>query len=287
MANVELNEVSVAGVRMLVRSSGARSDEAILFVHGNPGSGADWDGLLELSGELAFSIAPDMPGYGRTERPKNFPYSVPGHALQLSGLVEQFGLRRVHLVLHDFGGPWGMAWAADHPALVASITLFNIGALPGYRWHRWAQLWRAPWLGELVMACTTRGLFRATLNFENPRLFPRSFTDRMSDDLDAGAKRAILALYRATPDIGALTTELCQRLAPLRLPALVIWGAGDRNLPVRYAEVQRRYFGAIEIHKLENCGHWPFIDAPEQVATLMLAFLRTQLTTDISQQPEP
>jgi hypothetical protein len=43
--------------------------------------------------------------------------------------------------MHDFGGPWGLGWAASNPKGVASITCINTGALPGYRWHYLARIW--------------------------------------------------------------------------------------------------------------------------------------------------
>jgi pimeloyl-ACP methyl ester carboxylesterase len=52
---------------------------------------------------------------------------VPGYAAHLGRCLEALGITRAHLVLHDFGGPWGLAWAATHPAAFASATLVNIG----------------------------------------------------------------------------------------------------------------------------------------------------------------
>ncbi len=51
-------------------------------------------------------IAPDMPGYGKADRPESFDYTVEGYARHLTGILEQLGVKRAHLVLHDFGGPW-------------------------------------------------------------------------------------------------------------------------------------------------------------------------------------
>src|SRR3712207_8713221 len=62
----------------------------------------------------------------RPPRSTLFPYTT---------LLPIFGVRRAHLVLHDFGGPWGLHWAADHPDRFASATLVGIGVLRDYRWH--------------------------------------------------------------------------------------------------------------------------------------------------------
>ena len=83
-----------------------------------------------------------MPGFGRADKPRDFPYTVPGYADFLDDALAELGIDRVHLVLHDFGGPWGMEWAARNPARVASVVLINTGVLVGYRWHILARIWQ-------------------------------------------------------------------------------------------------------------------------------------------------
>ena len=278
MADLMKNEVTVDGVRSLVREAGpGEAREAVVFVHGNPGSSEDWADLLGQVGSFARAVAPDMPGFGKADRPRRFDYTVAGYARHLNGVLEKLGIDRAHLVLHDFGGAWGLTWASEHPRAVASLTLINIGILPGYRWHKLARIWRTPILGELFQLLASRRGFHAMLDSKNPRPFPPAFLDRMYDDMDAGSKRAILKLYRATSDLDAMTQVIAGKLAPLQLPALVLWGTGDSYLPARFAEEQRRFFADVEVHLLERCGHWPFIDEPERSAALLLPYLRRQL----------
>jgi pimeloyl-ACP methyl ester carboxylesterase len=277
VASTGKQDLIVDGVRSLVRESGPPGSEAVVFVHGNPGSSEDWTDLLARTGDFARAIAPDMPGFGKADRPDGFDYTVQGYARHLARLLEQLGVERAHLVLHDFGGPWGLTWASEHLGAVASVTLVNIGLMPGYRWHKYARIWRTPILGELSQLITTRWAFRAGLNAENPKPFPRAFVDRMVDDMDRGTKRAVLKLYRATPDIDGMSRALGDKLAPLKLPALVVWGAADTYVPARFAEAQRAFFDVSAVHLLEGCGHWPFIDEPARCAEIIVPFLRRQV----------
>src|SRR5512133_665798 len=129
-------EIRVDGVCSPFLEGGTpRAEEAVVFVHGNPGSSLDW---VELAAEvcaLARVVALDMPGFGRADRPRTFEYTVQGYARHLSGALDALGIHRAHLVLHDFGGAWGLAWAAAHPEAFRSATLIDTGILPGYRWH--------------------------------------------------------------------------------------------------------------------------------------------------------
>jgi pimeloyl-ACP methyl ester carboxylesterase len=249
--------------------------EAVVFVHGNPGPADDWRDLLTRAGELGRAIAPDMPGYGRADKPKDFSYSVDGYAGHLAALLDQLGITRAHIVAHDFGGPWALAWAARRPDALASATLINTGVLIGYRWHHYARIWRMPGLGEAFQATTSRPAFRLLLGRENPRL-TRDQIDRIYDASRSRAtKRAVLKLYRATP--AASLAGPAAALRPLDRPALVVWGTKDAYLPCEQAEHQRQAFPSAHVELLDGHGHWVMLEDPGRVASLVIPFLRRQL----------
>ncbi|HSK91861.1 MAG TPA: alpha/beta hydrolase [Euzebyales bacterium] len=274
-----VDAITVDGVRCPLLTAGpSDADEAVVFVHGNPGPGEDWRRLVTASGRFARAVAFDLPGYGGADKPADFPYTVEGYARHLGRMLDHLGIRRAHLVLHDFGAPWGLAWGAAHPDRLASVTLINMGVLRDYRWHYLARIWRTPVLGELFLRTTTLPALRLLLRHGNPRGLPRDFQRRVHRDLtDRGVQRAILRLYRAT-DVVALGDELHDALRRLDLPALVVWGARDPYVPVRYAGRQHDTFPRAEIVILDDSGHWPMIDDPVGVEVPVLAFLRRQVT---------
>jgi len=282
MREAQSKTIVVNGIRSPCLDTGDERAEAAVFVHGNPGSSQDWRDLISRVGEFGRAVAVDMPGFGRADKPAHFDYSVGGYARHLEGVLRQLQIERVHLVLHDFGGPWGLAWAVQHPARIASVTLFNIGILPGYRWHFLARIWRTPILGEFFQMTTTRAGFRALLKLGNPRGLPQAFVDRMYEDFDAGTKRAVLKLYRATgpAEVAAFSTQVIAALRPHDIPALVIWGELDIYLPSRYAEVQKEVFPRARIVRLPDSGHWPYADNPIEVAAHVVPFLRAHLAPD-------
>jgi pimeloyl-ACP methyl ester carboxylesterase len=235
---------------------------------------------MEQVEPFARALAPDMPGFGRAAKPEDFDYTVAGYAAHIAALVDALGLEKVHLVLHDFGGPWGLAWAAANPGKVASLSLINIGIMRGYRWHYLARIWRLPVIGELFQAATTRIGFHALLKRGNPRGLPREFLDTMYDNYDRSTRRAVLKLYRATNDLGAMAQGLSDVLRPLDLDTLVIWGKADPYLPHRFAEQQREVFPRAKIVYLEDSGHWPFADNPDAVCQALIPFLRTCVGAD-------
>ena len=278
LAPVTEGAVTVDGVRSPYLNAGpADAPEAVVFVHGNPGPAEDWRRLVARTGVFARAVAPDLPGYGGADKPDRFDYTVEGYARHLGGVLDQLGLRRVHLVLHDFGGPWGLTWAAAHPDRFASVTLVNTGMLPGYRWHYLARIWRTPVLGEAFMRMGTLPAFRLLLRHGNPRGLLHEVIERMYRDYqDPAVQRAVLRLYRATDT--AVSEHLHQRLRSLDRPALVVWGARDPYVSVHYAQRQRETFPQAEVVVLDDSGHWPMIDHPVAVEQAVLPFL-SALTT--------
>lgn len=257
--------------------SGAGLDEAVVFVHGNPGSGADWRPLLEAVCPHAAVIAPDMPGFGGAEKRRDMDYTVAGYARHLGGIVDALGVERVHLVAHDFGGPWSLTWAAANVERVASVSLLNTGVLLDYDWHRLARVWRTPVIGDLFQAAAAPATVRTLLAHDNPGL-DRRWVEHLAGLLRPwGTKRAILDLYRST------TPEMMNRLvAPLAakdIPTQVIWGIGDVYIPTAQAYRQIEPFPSADIHLVDGAGHWVWLERPEQVTKILIPFLRKHLNT--------
>jgi pimeloyl-ACP methyl ester carboxylesterase len=215
--------VRVDGIRSPLLESGLlEATEAVVFVHGNPGSIADWRRLVADVGEFGRAVAMDMPGFGSADKPEDFDYSVPGYARHLGRLLDECHVRRAHLVMHDFGGPWGLAWAAANPHAVASITLIDTGVLLDHRWHYLARIWQTRWLGELFMATTTRAGMRLLLRHGNLRGLPSEYVDQAFKSFDAGTRRAVLRLYRNTRETSRSMQDIANSLRPLDLPAPTI-----------------------------------------------------------------
>jgi pimeloyl-ACP methyl ester carboxylesterase/2-polyprenyl-6-methoxyphenol hydroxylase-like FAD-dependent oxidoreductase len=273
-APVRRRTLRVGGLATPLREAGpADGTEAVVFAHGVPGSGADFEPLLAATASRLRSVAWDAPGFGHADKPAGFDHSVEGHAAFFAAVLEELGIDRVHLVVHDFGAAWGLRFAADNPEQVAAVTLMNGGLTLDYRWHLTARVWRTPRLGELTMATQTRASFRAAMRPASPRRLPRPYVDRMFDDFDAATRAAILRLYRSVTDVRALAREVADALAPANHPALIIWGESDPYLGKTLAWRQREGFPDAAIHLLPGAGHWPFVDAPEECERLLTDFV--------------
>jgi menaquinone-9 beta-reductase len=283
--DVVRREIVVDGLRSpLLEAGPADAVEAVVCVHGNPGSREDLGHLAAEVGRFTRAVAVDLPGFGGADKPADFPTTVQGYADHLGRVLDHLGIGRAHLVVHDFGGPWGLRWAADHPEALASITLVGTGLFQGYRWHQLARLWQTPRRGEALMASSNRWALHTSLQVGAPRGLPRSYTEHVHATMDRDTRRAILALYRATPDLNAPSAEMAAVLRSHQRPVLVVWGRHDPYLPVAQAYRQRDTFPDARIEVLEHSGHWPFVDDPEGFLGAVVPFLR-EVTAGT--QPEP
>jgi pimeloyl-ACP methyl ester carboxylesterase len=98
----------------------------------------------------------------------------------------------------------------------------------------------------------------------------------MYENYDKSTRKAVLKLYRSADNLG--TEELAAELSPHRFPALVVWGAADPYVPVKYAEMQRQYFAVDRVVILQDSGHWPMIDNPVAVRDAVIPFLKSQVS---------
>ena len=238
-----------------------RGDVPVLYVHGVPTNADQWLPFLERTGGVAL----DLPGFGRSAKPSDFDYSIPGYRRFLRAFVEERGLERFSLVVQDWGGGAGLALAQDVPERVERLVVMDaVPLLRGYRWHRIARIWRTPVAGELAMGFTFKPGLRLISReaTAKPGPMPREFIDMIWEHWDQGTMRAILKLYRSAPP--EVLEREGARLGEIGSPALVLWGAQDPYLPTEFAHAYGEALGA-EVEVLDDAGHWIWIDRPDVV----------------------
>jgi pimeloyl-ACP methyl ester carboxylesterase len=259
----------VAGVPVLWREAaapgGGTVPAPVLYLHGHPTDGDDFVPLFERTG----GVAPDLPGFGRSGKGASFDYSIDGYADFLAAFVDHLGLDRFSLVVHDWGSV-GLALAQRRPEAIVRAVISNaVPLLPGYRWHRWARIWRTRVLGELAMGFTTRFALKRALREAFATRGPRvdALADRAWSHFDHGTQRAALRLYRSAPP--AVLAAAGARLGELTAPALVLWGEEDPYIPTDFAHAYAEALGGpTRVEVVSGAGHWPWIDRPELVDRL-------------------
>ena len=260
---IEEAELVVDGTRVFYRWAPG-DGVPVVYCHGNPTHGEDWVPFMERGGP---AIAIDMPGWGRSDRPdpRRFDYSMHGLSAFLERCLDELGVARRKLVVHDWGS-LALIGAQRRPELVEKLVVINaVPLLPGYRWHWVAQIWRRRGLGELANATTTRwGMERTLRQAKGDRgPMPPAFVDSIWKHWNKGTADAVLSLYRqANPDrLAAVGKDLSK----LTCPSMILWGTRDPYIPQTFAESYARALPSSKLDLIEAAGHWPWIDSPKLI----------------------
>ena len=173
------------------------------------------------------------------------------------------GVERFSLVVHDWGVV-GLATAQRlRERLDRLVVIAGVPLLPGYEWHRWARIWRTPFVGEMFMGLTTKwGFKQSPRRRTHPGRCPE-LIDGVWEHFDHGTQRAILKLYRsADPEVleGAGREPGC-----IECPALVITPASDPYIGPSSARTTPRRWAMPSSATVERAGHWPWLDRPELI----------------------
>ncbi len=234
-------------------------DVPTLYVHGVPENADAWLEFLPRTGGAAL----DLVGFGRSEKPRFFEYSMGAYNAYLQAFIGQLGWDRFNLVTHDWGG-MALVTAQELYERVNRLVIVNsVPLLPGYRWHRIARGWRTPILGELMMGLTTKSVakFFSKESRPNREPWPQQMLDANWRYFDQGTQRAILKLYRSAPE--TILEQAGERLSLIKAPTLVVWGEQDPYLPTEFAQAYASAVPNGNATVIADAGHWPWIDKPE------------------------
>ncbi len=258
-----------AGVRSFVRQQGEGPD--VVLVHGVPTSSFLYRKVVPaLADQGIRATAFDFPGLGLADRPDDFDYSWTGLSNWLGEAIDALDLGRVHLVVHDIGGPIGCEWAVHNPERTLSITALNTLLDPATFRRPWTmQPFAVRGLGELWLRATPKPVFASLFRLQglgNPRAVSKAeiYAHReLLTRVDRG--RAFLRIMRGFELTDEKSRLLAQGLAERRYPARIVWGERDPALGIDQLRIVQRVLG-VEDPVLLDAKHFLQEDQAPAVA---------------------
>ena len=274
-----------AGARLSYLDEG--SGEPVVMLHGNPTWSFYYRNLvLAIRGKYR-CIVPDHIGCGLSDKPGDdrYPYTLRRRVDDLETLIDRLGLdARITLVLHDWGGMIGMAYAARHPERIGRIVLFNTAAfhLPsGKKVPLALRVMRDTRFGA-VLVRGLNAMSRGTSAIACKRTpMTRAVRDAYSAPYDTWQNR--IATLRFVQDIPLgpadtsydAVTEVEQGLEKFRdTPTLICWGEKDFVFDREVLDVWRARWPNAEVVPFADCGHYVLEDAAAEIVPRVHAFLR-------------
>ena len=243
LAGIESHAVTVEGLRMHYLAAGPKDGQVVVLVHGLGGSAEDWLSLLPYLTRAGYRVyMPDLFGYGRSEKPQEFSYSVRDEAGAVAGFMDAIKLSQVNLGGWSMGGWIVQILTAEHPERVRRLMIFDSVGL--YEPPSWKTDLFTPTNADEVAQLEE-------LLMPHPPAAP-GFVVR--DIVRVSNERAWI-IHRALGSMmsGKDTTDAM--LPKYRMPVLLAWGSADRITPLELGEKMHRLVPQSDLVVAEGCGH--------------------------------
>jgi haloalkane dehalogenase len=235
-------------------AAGAASGDPVMFVHGFPESSRMWVPLMRALSETGRRcVAPDLFCLGDSDDPG--PATFERNLDSLAALHAELGFGRVALVVHDWGGFVGLAWACDHPDQVSALVISDTGFFSDGRWHGMAEAIRGE-QGEALVSALDRDGFAALLRADGAPLGDADVDAYWRPFAEGRGRQATLEFYRSM-DFAKLEPYE-GRLAELGVPTLLLWGAEDEFAPIGGAHRLAKQIPGAKLVAIEGAGHFVY-----------------------------
>jgi len=234
------------------------SGAPVLLIHGSgPGvtAWANWRLVLPALGKRCRAIAPDMLGFGYTERPAGCDYSIDAWVAHAIGLLDALGIERADLIGNSFGGAIALALAIRHPQRVRRLVLMGSVGVPFAITPELDAVWGyqpslAAMRGLLDIFAHDRGLVTDELaELRYQASIRPGFQESFAAMFPAPRQRWVDALTSAEADIRAIQHK-----------TLIIHGRDDRVIPLANSLTLNRWIDDSQLHVFGRCGHWVQIE---------------------------
>jgi pimeloyl-ACP methyl ester carboxylesterase len=273
----DVKYVELHGDRVAYREAG--SGEVIVLIHGMAGSSETWEAVLRRLARNYRVIAPDLLGHGHSDKPRT-DYSLAAFAAGLRDLFDGLGIRRATIVGHSLGGGVAMQLMYQHPECCQRLILISSGGLgPDVGWI--LRLLTAPgaeFVLPLIAPKIVPGLgnrigsWLSAAGLHSPRAGQmwRGYCSLS----DPPTRVAFLRTLRSVVDYRGQSVSALSRLR-LRseVPTLVVWGERDQIIPVEHGYAVREARPGSRLDVLPGVGHFPHVEAPNEVVTAIEAFI--------------
>ncbi len=261
-------------INVAVQVAGQRHARPMVLLHGFPSNHHLWRRCIPPLAADYRVYAPDLPGYGDSDKPRGVRYNAAFYVRFLEEMRRALDLDRFILVAHDVGGMAALAYAARHPATLSHLVVMDTTAYAD--WPRLLAVmvkqartrWGAFWF-------TRRRVFRRVLQHylvHRADVFTPARSERYRQPWvrDAAGRRAFRQALLPGPHEWAVPLDDLRRLA---VPTLVLWAAADRIIPLSIGRRLSADIPGARLVAIPDCGHFLQEEKPAAVSDHIRAFI--------------
>lgn len=260
---------TVAGLKTRFQRTG--KGDPVILLHGLGASSYSWRYTVPELAKKYEVFAPDLPGFGRTDKPRDFDYSLHGLHTWIMSFMDRMGLKSARFAGNSMGGVLSLWTAMERPERVERLALLGT---PAYVENRPKLIWPISWpvvgkIYELLLGDTALRLIAPTAFVNKEKVDARMLEEYGHALKTADGRRAVAQFVRlAIPPDHA---ERVKRYPSVTHKTLVLVGDGD-SMVGRSAEKFAGLLPNGRFVRVERCGHAAQEDAPERVNPLLVEF---------------
>ncbi len=254
--------ITINGYRVHYLVKGPADGSPVLLLHGLGGRAQNWRALSPWFTKAGYRVyMPDLLGYGLSDKPRDFSYSVRDQAELVLSFMRLLGIERVDLGGWSMGGWIAQIIAHESPQLVRNLMLFASAGLHD----------RPRWSPDLFTPNTPAGLDRLNAILSpDPMPIPGFVARGILRATEPSAwiiDRAMAAMLSGRD----VTNGMLPRLP---MPVFLAWGANDDCIPLRQAELMHQLIPNSELHVIYDAGHLAPLECACQLGPRAVAFLK-------------
>jgi pimeloyl-ACP methyl ester carboxylesterase len=262
LAGIESRTVQVGGHRVHYLAEGPANGPVVVLVHGLGANAEYWSNLAPSLAQSGFRVyIPDLLGYGRSEQPADFSYSVRDEAAVVVGFMDALGLKQVELGGWSMGGWIAALVAAEHPERVSRLMLFDSAGLDV-----------PPTFDTALFTPSTVAQLDQLKALLSPQ--PQPIPAFIARDILRNFRRNGWVVQRALATMFTAQDVVDNLLPQLKMPVLLLWGSLDRVTPLNDGDIMHRLIPQSQLDVFPGCGHMAPIECSAALGPKVVAFAR-------------
>jgi len=245
--------------------------EPVILIHGIPTWGYLWHRLVPVLAEQNRVLAPDLIGFGYSDKSDNFDRSIARQTEMIDALMEKMGIEQANIVAHDMGGGVALRLATLYPQRVNKLCVMNSVSYDSWAIEAMIQLGH-PSAYYMASASTTVATLRQMLK----QGFAETPDDEVLDGIFAPYSTEVgkLSLIRNATALNTnLTTEITHLLHKIEARTLILWGMDDKFQLLKFGKRLSDDIPNAKLIQIKDAGHFVMLDQPEEVADHVFSFL--------------
>ena len=260
--------IKVDGLNIRYLESGKGKKKHILFIHG---LGSSADGWMKIPDELSsdfHSIALDLPGFGESDKPENMDYTIDQFMKIIISFLNKIPIQneKINLIGHSLGGYIASEIAIQNQNYIRKLVLIDSSGMLEKPTPILEEYF------EAAMNPTQENVRKAYEKmFADPKRILQPMVDRFIRRINMpNAKKAFESTL-----INSATTQIgLSRLSKIQsIPTLILWGDHDTVIPLEHSNFFKENINDSRLEIIEDAGHTPFAEKPDQVCQLLRNFL--------------